>query len=94
MARYMDARNLIGMPIRTQFLLNLGIENDHILYNIRPKSDTIPDYSNSVSTLSDLRRQYDIGDRIFLEILEGKLTLDEGLEKLSDELGRLIAKPN
>lgn len=94
MARYMDERNLIGMPIRTQFLLNLGIENDHILYNIRPKSDTIPDYSNSVSTLSDLRRQYDIGDRIFVEILEGKLTLDEGLEKLSDELGGLIAKPN
>lgn len=90
MIRYINPKYLAGMPLRTESIEQTNIENIRVLYDINPKPNTIPDISKYIPTIDKLRYLYDMGDRIFMEILEGNRTLDEGLEEFELELKELI----
>lgn len=80
--------SMFGLPNIMNMVANYSIDNAHVLYNFHPKVDTIPEFPN----MEVLREFYDMGDRIFENMSQGTMTLDEGLEQYEQELKDLLKK--
>jgi len=87
MFRY-SRESLFGLPNQIDTITSLSIENAHVLYDFKPKVNTIPEFAR----LEYVREFYDIGDQIFEEISQGSMNLDEGLEQYELKLKELMAK--
>jgi len=87
MIRYIN-KPALGIPNLMETILNYSNENANILYDVKPKVDTIPEFEK----VEYVREFYDLGDRIFEAILQGNMTLDEGLDQFERELKELLTK--
>lgn len=75
------AVDLMGLPARPALLAIPGIDNEHVFYDAEPGS--LYNLEVSYEMMSMVRKQ---GQRLFEQVLEGEISLDDALQQLDDQL--------